>query len=115
LLATPVLSFSFNIDPNVIIKHDGKKAQVFALANCEAGADVRIHVELRQGNSVGDGQATGECTGALERYLVKVNAHGHDRFVAGAAQASADADVREHGRVIDTQEWSRAVTISVGT
>jgi hypothetical protein len=112
--AVSVSSFTFNIDPNVTIKRDGKKAQLIALANCDAGAHARIHVELRQGSNVGQGQATVECTGALERYPVKVNAHGKDRFVAGAAEASADAVVRDHGHVIDTQEWTRDVTISVG-
>ena len=114
LFATLVPSFTFNIDPNVVIKRDGKKAQVIALANCDAGAHARIYVELRQGNNVGQGQATVECTGALERYPVKINAHGRDRFTAGAAQALAEAVVRDHGKVIDTQEWTRAVTISVG-
>ena len=76
-------------------------------------SSTHIHVVLRQGNNVGDGQTTVECTGALERYPVKVEAHGHDRFIAGAAQASADAVVREHGHFIDT-EWTRNVTIKVG-
>lgn len=109
-----VPSFTFNIDPQVLIKRDGKKAQVFALAACDAGAQARIHVELRQGNNVGQGQATVECTGALEAYPVKVNAHGRDRFVAGAAQAFAEAVVRKHGRVLETQEWTRAVNLVVG-
>jgi len=96
----------------VVIKRDGKKAQVIALANCDAGAQARIHVELRQGNNVGDGQTVVECTGALERYPVNVNAHGKDRFTTGAAEASADAVVREHGDVIETQEWTRAVVLA---
>lgn len=109
-----VPSFTFNIDPNVVIKRDGKKAQVFALANCEAGAHARIHVELKQGNNLGQGQAVVECTGALERYPIEFTAHGKDRFVAGAAEAFAEAVVRDSGKVIETQEWTRAVTISAG-
>jgi hypothetical protein len=111
--ADAVSSFTFNIDPNVVIKRDGKKAQVFALAICDAGAHARIHVELRQGNNVGQGQETVKCTGALEHYPVTINAHGKDRFRTGAAQAEADAEVHGH-KVKDTQEWTRDVTISVG-
>lgn len=110
---TLVPSFTFNIHPEVIVKRDGKKAQVFALANCEAGARARIHLELRQGSNVGQGQATVECTGALERYPIEFTAHGRDRFTTGAAVASAVAEVKDHGTVIDVQEWTRSVTISV--
>ena len=56
----------------------------------------------------------GDLLGALERYPVNINAHGRDRFTTGAAQALAEAVVRDHGKVIDTQEWTRNVTISVG-
>ena len=105
--------FTFNIDPNVVIKRDGKKAQVSRWRTAKP-ARMRASRQLRQGNNVGQGQATVKCTGALERYPVKVNAHGKDRFTAGAAQALAEAVVRDHGKVIDTQEWTRNVTISVG-
>lgn len=112
--ATQVPSFTFNIVPSALIKPDGKKAQVIALANCEAGAQARIHIELTQGRNVGQGQAVVECTGALERYPVEFTAHGKDRFTTGPAEASAVAEVKDHGTVIDVQEWTRNVTISVG-
>ena len=48
-------------------------------------------------------------------YPLKVNAHGQDRFVAGPAQASADATTRDHGNATERQEWRRAVTLTVGT
>ena len=112
-LPLQVLSFTFNIVPSVTTNANGKKADLFALANCPAGARVRIEVELRQGNVEGEGLANGDCTGRLERYPVEIRAEDHDRFIAGAAVASAEAEVRLHSQTIDEQKWTRNVVIAV--
>jgi hypothetical protein len=112
--AATVPSFLFNIDPNVVINRDGKKAQVIVLANCDAGALAHIDVELRQGNDVGEAHDTVKCTGALERYPVKVNASGRDRFSPGAAQANAEAVVKQGHGQNESQQWTRSVAVTVG-
>jgi hypothetical protein len=54
----------------------------------------------------------GECTGVLQSYPVTLPVQGADGFLAGAARAEAEATIRLHGVVVDTQEWTRLVTIA---
>jgi len=110
--ALPVPSFTFNIDPNVTLKNNQRVAVVNALANCPAGDQVHLEVQLTQGGSFGQGHGEGTCTGALSNYPVTVPAHGPAGFQPGAAEAQADAVVRDHGKVVDTEEWTRQVELS---
>lgn len=109
---TPVTvpSFSFNIDPEAELGRR-RRVEVTALAACLEGAQVQIRVRLTQDGSVGHGFTVEACTGALERYAVRIHSRGRDRFEEGPAQAEAEAIVRQHGRVIDVQEWTRDITI----
>jgi len=111
-LAMPVPSFTFNIDPNVVLNNNQRVAVVTALANCPAGDQVHLEVQLTQGGTFGQGHAEGTCTGGLNGYPVTVPAHGSAGFQTGAALAQADAVVRDHGKVVDTQEWTRAVELA---
>lgn len=114
LFATELPSFNFNINPNVLIEPSGKTAQVIALGNCQAGANARIDVELHQGTNVAIGHSNVECTGQLESYPVILHSHGDDRLSVGDAVTTAESLVRSPEGVIDQQQWTRTVTISVG-
>ena len=111
-LPAAVLSFSFNVLPNVTMRPDGRKAEVTALANCPDGARARIDVLLMQQGAVGaEGHANVECTGRLERYAVDVSASGKTILAVGPAVVQASAEVRRHGGSLDQQNWTRTVTI----
>ena len=107
----PVNSFLFNIDPNVTSSGNGHVAQVNAIVNCPEGGEVHLTVEVTQGNVSGQGRATGVCTGGLARYPVTVPSQGTGSFIPGLAQATADALVKVHGTVVETENWQRKVNI----
>jgi hypothetical protein len=111
LTATKVPSFQFNIDAEVDLAGHARVAIVTALAACPEGQSVQIRVSLTQGGTVGDGVAEGACTEALGRYPVMVPAKGRASWVPGSALAEADAIVRARGTVVETQEWTREVTL----
>ncbi|HEY2015264.1 MAG TPA: hypothetical protein VGH38_17260, partial [Bryobacteraceae bacterium] len=113
LTATAVPSFSFNVEPNVEMQGQGHVALVSALANCVAGAQVKLSVTLTQGSVAGTGYAVGKCTGGLEVYPVTVPASGPAAFQTGPAVAQAAAIIIEQGQAVDTQEWSRNVTLAI--
>jgi hypothetical protein len=106
-------SFLVNVDPIVTIDANGRVAHVTALANCPAGARVQIRVNLEQDDASGFGVGGGECTGGVTAYEVTVPAHGPGAFAVGPAVASADAEVRDGGKIDDTEHWTRAVQISL--
>jgi hypothetical protein len=112
LTATEVPSFRFNIDPSVTVGAQGRVATVTALVNCPAGDLVQVRVSLTQSAVSGHGVGFGRCTGAIAQIPVTVAAAGRTGFTAGTAQAEADAVVRDGNDVVDTPEWTRAVTIS---
>lgn len=112
LTATEVPSFRFNIDPSVTIGAQGRVATVTALVNCPAGDLVQVQVSLTQGAVSGNGVGFGHCTGAITQISAKVVAAGKTGFTEGPADAKADAVVRHGNDVVDTPEWTRAVTIS---
>ncbi len=72
---------------------------------------LHVHVALTQGSASGVGVGFGHCTGSLERYPVIVPAHGRAAFVPGAAPVEAEAIIRECGKVVDKQEWTRVAEI----
>ena len=109
--AESVDSFAFNIDPKVTLVVRDRIARVTALANCPKGDIVQINVSLTQGEVSGRGITVGACTGELERYELVVPAHGRVGFAPGAAVAEAEAIIRERGRVVDNQEWTRNVQL----
>lgn len=107
-----VLSFTLNIDPSVVLKHNERVSTVTILANCEAGQQLHVEVALTQGLVRGAGIGSGQCTGGLERYAVTVPGYGGpNAFHTGPAVVTAQALIRQHGEVVDTQEWTRAVAI----
>jgi alpha-tubulin suppressor-like RCC1 family protein len=109
--AESVDSFAFNIDPKVTLVVRDRIARVTALANCPKGDTVQINVSLTQGEVSGRGITVGACTGELERYELVVPAHGRVGFAPGAAVAEAEAIIRERGRLVDNQEWTRNVQL----
>jgi alpha-tubulin suppressor-like RCC1 family protein len=106
-----VPSFTLNIDPGVTLEPNGRVTTVTVVATCEEGQWLHIDVTLTQEAVSGRGIATGQCTGGLTRYPVLVPAQGRYPFVAGPAIAAAEAIIREQGAVVDTQQWTRQVTI----
>jgi hypothetical protein len=115
LFATPVPSFRFNIDPHVVLKHHhrGRAAQVTVLANCPAGEKVHIEVRVTQGAISGHGQTVERCKDGLHGFPVTVHARGPKGFQAGPAQAEADAIVRDHRDLVETQHWTRKVDFAL--
>jgi len=107
-----VPSFRFNIDPDVRLQRPGRIAVVTVIVNCPAGGHVKILVSLTQGNVSGAAQASGVCTGDLTEVSVKLPAHGRAGFQPGAAQAEAEANVSDRGRIIDLQQWTREVELT---
>ncbi len=105
-----VPSFTLNIDPHVHLKNN-RVTSLSIIAVCDPGDSLHVNVKLVQGSSTGSGVGQGECTGRLESYPVTVSAQGKDGFGAGAAQAFADGSIRTRGLTVDTQQWTRAVTI----
>ena len=85
--------------------------QANVVAVCDEGQHLHVNVSLTQGSASGRGAGQGKCTGALESYPVNVPAQGRNTFLTGAAQAEAEAIIRDHGKVVDTQEWTRQVEI----
>ncbi|MSQ06944.1 MAG: hypothetical protein EXR54_09755 [Dehalococcoidia bacterium] len=66
---------------------------------------------LTQGSVSGRGVGVGKCTGGIERYPVTVPAQGPNPFLEGTAEVETQALIRDHGLVVDTQEWTRQVQI----
>jgi alpha-tubulin suppressor-like RCC1 family protein len=111
---TETPSFRFNIAQSAELKSGkGRVARVVALMNCPEGAKVHVEITLNQDGVTGHGHGSGKCTGLLEEYEVTVPAHGRHGFEPGAAVASADAVVRDHGRILETQEWTRNIELVV--
>jgi alpha-tubulin suppressor-like RCC1 family protein len=110
--AAAVPSFAFNVDPAVTLRSRGRGLIVTALVDCPADATVDIQITLSQGAASGQGHAVETCPGGLTRFPITVHAHGRHAFGPGAAVAEAEALVRDGGRVIDTQQWTRAVQVA---
>ena len=111
---TETPSFRFNIAQSAELQNGkGRVARVTALMNCPEGAQVHVEITLTQDGVKGHGHGSGKCTGLLEEYEVTVPAHGRNGFEPGAAVASADAVVKDRGRIVDTQEWTRSIELEV--
>lgn len=106
-----VPSFTLNIDPLVTLRANSRIATVHVLATCEEGQQLHVDVTLTQGAVQSLGTAVGQCTGALERYRVIVPARGRSPFIDGGALVEAEAVFRDDGVIVDTQQWTRQVTI----
>jgi hypothetical protein len=83
------------------------------LANCPDGARVHFDVEVTQDGTSGKGQGEGPCTGGLSSYSVTVPAQGRFAFQPGPATAQAQAVIKNHGQIIDVQDWTRAVELAL--
>lgn len=106
-----VTSFRFNIAQSAELNVRGRLVRVTALMNCPEGGLVHVEVTLQQDGVKGHGHGVGKCTGVLEEYDVLVPALGRHGFELGAAVASADAVVRQRGRIVDSQEWTRNIQL----
>lgn len=111
--ATEVPSFGMNIDPNATLVNE-RQVKVTVLALCEADAHVMLRVTLTQDRSIGYGSTVEGCTAAMERYPLRIHAHGAEGFGAGPARAELEGVVYRHGRVIDVQQWTRNITLVEG-
>ena len=89
-------SFTANIGKTAALDENERKLTVTALLNCQEGARFFVEVTVDQGGVHGRGQATGDCTGGLNGYPLKIEAHGRGGFALGAAQGSAQIAVRDH-------------------
>lgn len=109
--AFTVPSFTLNIVPLVQLRANGRIASVQIIATCEPGQRLHVDVSVTQGDVAGRGVGSGECTGAITRYPVTVPAQGPDPFAEGPASVQAQAQIRDGGVVVETQEWTRRVEI----
>lgn len=114
LTRVAVPSFTLNIDPVVELKNQ-RVTTINILAVCDEGQHLHVNVSLTQGSASGRGIGQGKCTGGLESYPVNVPAQGKNTFVTGSAQAEAEAIIRDHGKIVDEQEWTRQVNIISGS
>ena len=112
LSAVEVPSFRFNVDPVVELGKRGRVVTVTALVSCPVGSHVHVRATLIQGAVVGHGVGVGACADRLERYEITIAAHGKTGFAPGPGEAEAEAVVRERGRIVDTQEWTRSVNVT---
>ena len=109
-VAVAVPSFTLNIDPVVELRGKKGEAIVNVIAICEEGDRLQVRVEVTQGSARGHGNDHFECTGITGKFPVSIHPQGNNTFVAGPAQAQAEADIKDQGPV-DHQEWSRNVEI----
>jgi hypothetical protein len=101
-------------DPEVVLGDHDWETIVTIVAACEADQWVHVDVVLDQGDVTGNGTGEGKCTGGLERYPVRVAAHGANvAFLEGSAQVEARALVRGRGGLVEKQEWTRRVEITL--
>ncbi len=105
-----VPSFTLNIDTTVFLDDNEGAATVTMVANCDVDETLHFEIALTQGGVSGTRQAAGRCTGELERYPLKIQLRAGDQFVEGAADVAAVAIIK-HGWAVETQEWTRRVTI----
>ena len=111
--ATNVPSFTLNIDPAVEVSANGRVATVNIIATCEEGRRLQVFGTLTQGAVSGRGGQNLDCTGRLERYPITIAAQGAARFANGMAEVHAEADIRERGTVVENQEWTRRVQLTI--
>jgi alpha-tubulin suppressor-like RCC1 family protein len=113
-VATPfeVASFRLNIEPEAQVGGRGP-VDIRVVAVCNDGEQLQVHVTLEQETTTGTGVGLGECTGAMESYLVRVPAHGRVPFASGPATVTAEAVIRERGAIVSTQEWTRDITLGL--
>ncbi|MCC6707925.1 MAG: RCC1 repeat-containing protein [Gammaproteobacteria bacterium] len=111
LRPTLLPSFTLNIDPLVQLPRSPRVAIAQIVAVCDRGQRLHVSVDIAQGPVSGHGVGEGKCTGAFERYPVTVAARGRHGYNDGAAEVSATALIRQAGRTVDTQAWSRTVTV----
>jgi alpha-tubulin suppressor-like RCC1 family protein len=111
LRAFTVPSFTLNIVPLVELRANARVATVEIVATCEPAQRLHVDVTVTQGDVSGRGVGEGECVGGIARYPVTVPAQGRDPFAAGPAVVQAQAQIRDGGVVVETQEWTRRVEI----
>ena len=87
-------------------------AKLIVGANCLAGQHFTVDMHVVQGAVSGAAHDAGQCEGALTEYPVTVVAQGRQGFATGPAAASATIGIRQNGQVIDTQRWTRQITIT---
>ncbi len=81
---------------------------------CERGMTEQIEVTVTQGSTgaVGTGILTVACGVESVAPLVTVHAvQGNASFVTGTATAFASRKALENGKVVETSQWSREVTL----
>ena len=105
-----VPSFTLNIVPEAVIDQASKWTTIEILANCEAGRELSVEVELKQGEVTARGMGRGECTGVLSAYPVTVRVDDFSLDI-GPAEVAAKAEIRQEGILVETQEWTRRVIL----
>jgi alpha-tubulin suppressor-like RCC1 family protein len=111
---TPVVvpSFTANVDPQVSLVSQRRIADVTALVDCAAGQKARVLLTLQQGQSAGYGTAEMQCTGALEKLPMTVEARGPNGFQPGDATAVVEAVISDANSVLQDQHWTRSVVLT---
>lgn len=80
---------------------------------CTAGEvlELQVRVSQRQNTPLAQGRARLICTGAQQPFAVRAELRGYGDFRPGAITACALATTRSGGRITDTHQWCRDVTL----
>lgn len=81
------------------------------MASCLEGQRIEIDVTLEPGSIASSAHDAGQCESALGEYRVTVPSRTKRGFAPGSARAMATVVIREKGEVVDTQTWTRLVTL----
>lgn len=82
---------------------------------CDEGHRFRVEVMVSQGETAGEGVATGTCTGGPQRFRAVVEATSGPGFEDGAAQVDAAAEIGDPRtrQVVDTFGTTEEVEIDI--
>ena len=103
----------FNIATPAELTGNNQVANVSVLIACDEGLKVDVYVALSQAQAAGQGKGVGHCTGEKIAYPVTVPSQGPGSFVAGPAQVTAQAIVKNGSVVVGTQTWTPTIQLVV--
>jgi hypothetical protein len=101
-------------DSHATYGRGGARVRVTGPIGCTRGQRIPIHVTITQAASGAHGRQrwTGRCTGEMQHWQVRVQAHDATRFQTGQGRVCAVAKTRSARRVTDTRIWCERVSVS---
>jgi hypothetical protein len=94
---------------------NGTIVRITGTVTCDEGRRYRLGVNVTQGDTEGQGVATGNCTGDAQSFRVNVRATSGPGFTTGDADVDATAQIGSPGSrtIEDTFSTSEEVAIEV--